>query len=133
MTLEQSFRETMSSLSKRRESGDQATINSVAYLQATDEQLVVLRKGLQRWPSCPTTLNDEHAAALVLVAGRILCSDNNAGSTYGTFEWTPVLRALGWSTSRPHELYPHLERGFSYWRLKLYLSLIHISEPTRPY
>jgi hypothetical protein len=58
--------------------------------------------------------------ALVLVAGRILCSDNNAGSTYGTFEWTPVLRALGWSTSRPHELYPHLERGFSYWRLKLY-------------
>ncbi|MCB9610691.1 MAG: hypothetical protein H6716_29145 [Polyangiaceae bacterium] len=106
----------MSELRKRREAGGSAAVNSVAYLRVNNDQIRVLRSGLGRWSSCPTHMSDEQAAALVLVAGRVLCSDNDGS----TFEWMPVLQSLGWTTSRPTDLYQHLVRGFRYWGLKLY-------------
>lgn len=117
MTAEQTFRETMSELRKRREAGGAGSINSVAYLRVSDEQVRALRSGLRRWSSCPPQMTNEHAAALVLVAGRVLCSENDVRVT---FEWARVLQSLGWTASRAQDLYPHLQRGFSYWGLKLY-------------
>lgn len=98
---------------KHREAGE-AAAGTLAHLRVNPKELEVLISELRRYGRLPSKLASFECAALVLVAGRILCEDD-VGRVYS---WNTVWERLEWGQPLMTKLYQHIETGFTFWGLK---------------
>ena len=98
---------------EHREAGE-AAAGTLAHLRVSQKDLEVLISELRQHGRFPKKLASFECAALVLVAGRLLCEDDVGR----VFAWHTVLERLEWHKPVMDKLYQYIESGFTFWGLK---------------